>query len=77
MSEEQQENRPGSESKQKRAVRAIAHRDVGTHQSYWPLALALAILILLFAIMSESIVLGVIGVLLTVAAVMGWGLEKR
>ena len=49
---------------------------VSAYKSYWPFALAVALIILLMGIMTNPIVLGV-GVILTIAAVVGWGLERR
>ncbi|HCF86834.1 MAG TPA: hypothetical protein DEV72_16745, partial [Ktedonobacter sp.] len=49
---------------------------LGPQKSYWPLGLALALFILLIGVITNLVVLG-IGVVLTVAAVIGWGLEQR
>ena len=48
----------------------------GTHTSYWPFALAVALVIVLLGIMSSPIVFGIGAVLVAVAAI-GWGLENR
>ena len=47
-----------------------------SHTSYWPFALAVALVIVLVGIMSSPIVFGV-GALLVAAAAIGWALEKR
>jgi hypothetical protein len=44
--------------------------------SYWPLALAFSLAVVLAGAISSLIVLGV-GVLLVVVSIIGWGLERR
>ena len=44
--------------------------------SYWPLALAFSLAVVLAGAISSLIVLGV-GVLLMVVSIIGWGLERR
>lgn len=44
--------------------------------SYWPLALAFSLAVVLAGAISSLIVLG-IGVLLVVVSIIGWGLERR
>jgi len=48
----------------------------GAHTSYWPFALAVALIIVLLGIMTHPIVFG-IGVVLVAVAAIGWGLESR
>ncbi|HEV7236164.1 MAG TPA: cytochrome c oxidase subunit 4 [Ktedonobacteraceae bacterium] len=47
-----------------------------SYSSYWPIALAFALLIALIGVLVHPIVLG-IGIVLAAAAVIGWGLERR
>jgi hypothetical protein len=49
---------------------------ISTRPSPWPLALALALIVLFIGVMSNTIVL-ILGVVLVVAAITGWGLEHR
>jgi len=49
----------------------------GSHTSYWPFILAVALIIVLLSIMITSVIVFGVGVVLVVAAVIGWGLEKR
>ena len=44
--------------------------------SYWPFALAVALSILLLGVIAGPVVLA-IGAVLTAAAVIAWGLERR
>lgn len=70
MSEEQ---RP---RKKERITKLTPEQAIGPHKSVWPFALAVALLVLLIGLMIHPIVLG-IGALLTIAAIIGWGFEKR
>ena len=54
----------------------ISQEVLGSHTSYWPFALAVALIIVLLGIMTHPIVFGV-GVVLVATAAIGWGLEKR
>ncbi len=54
----------------------VQERGPSSHNSFWPLALAVAIFVILVGIMTHPIVLGV-GAVLAVVAVIGWGLEKQ
>ncbi|MFL5624546.1 MAG: cytochrome c oxidase subunit 4 [Ktedonobacteraceae bacterium] len=74
MSEKQNQNQqiPGKE----RPAKAARELSLRAYKSYWPLALALALCVVLLGIIINPIVLGV-GVVLTAAAVIGWGLEQR
>jgi hypothetical protein len=49
---------------------------LGTHTSYWPFALAVALIVVLLGIMTHPIVFG-IGVVSVAAAAIGWGLENK
>jgi hypothetical protein len=48
----------------------------GPQKSYWPFALAVALMIAFVGVVVHPIVLG-IGVVLTALAVIGWGLERH
>ncbi len=72
MSEEQKQKpdkkRPGRAAQQEISLRA--------YKSYWPLALAIALFVILLGIITHPIVLGV-GIVIAVVAIIGWGLERR
>lgn len=75
MSEEQDQSQRAA--KKERVSKAAQQQALGPQKSYWPLGLAVALVILLIGLISNyPIVLGV-GVVLSVAAVIGWGLERR
>jgi len=59
-----------------RAAKALKAQDFHSYSSYWPIALALALLIALIGVITHPLVLG-IGLVLASAAVIGWGLERR
>jgi Flp pilus assembly protein TadB len=48
----------------------------GPQKSYWPFALAVALMIAFVGVVVHPILLG-IGVVLTALAVIGWGLERH
>jgi len=65
------------EKRKRRRKRQVTEEEVSVpHSSYWPLALALALSVLLFGAVSHPVVLA-IGVVLIIAAVVGWSLERR
>ena len=74
MSEEQDQSQ--QVTKKGRASKAAREQALGPQKSYWPLGLAGALVILLLGLISNPVVFG-IGVVLSVAAVIGWGLEGR
>ncbi|GAC1350310.1 MAG: hypothetical protein NVSMB27_31590 [Ktedonobacteraceae bacterium] len=57
-------------------AKAVQLQALGPQSSYWPFALALALIIVLIGVITNLIVIGV-GVVLALAAIIGWGLEKR
>ena len=59
-----------------KAVKAMQEQAFHSYSSYWPIALAFALLIALIGVSVHPIVLG-IGIVLAAAAVIGWGLERR
>jgi len=62
----------GSRSKSREA----REKAISPQQSVWPFVLACALVVLLLGFIIHPIVLG-IGVVLVVAAIIGWGLERR
>ena len=76
VTEEQDQSQPVAKAKKGRAPEAVQEQALGPQKSFWPLGLAVALIILLLGLVSNQIVLGV-GVVLSVAAVIGWGLERR
>ena len=75
-----EESKAGSEQpireRPSRAAKALRGQDFHSYSSYWPLALALALLIALIGVITHPLVLG-IGLVLAAAAIIGWGLERR
>jgi len=72
LSEEQDQ----SQQVAKKGRAAKAEQALGPQKSYWPVGLAVALIIWLVGIIINPIVLG-IGVVLSGAAIIGWGLELR
>jgi hypothetical protein len=72
VSEEQGQSQPGSEA----IASEVQEQALSPHHSLWPLALAVALFVILVGIMTHPVVLGV-GAVLAVAAGIGWGLEKH
>lgn len=64
------------EKRPSKAVKAMQEQTFHSYSSYWPIALAFALLIALIGVLVHPIVLG-IGIVLAAAAVIGWGLERR
>ncbi len=64
----------GSRSKAK--AKEAREQAISPQQSVWPFILASALVVLLIGFIIHPIVLG-IGVVLVVAAIIGWGLERR
>jgi uncharacterized membrane protein YecN with MAPEG domain len=78
VSEEQNQSETGiKKNLRKPAAKATQEQALGPQKSYWPLGLALTLIILLLGIITNLVFLVGIGVVLTVAAVIGWGLEQR
>ena len=73
MAEEQAQSKR-IQNKQKRAETMEQTR--GPQLSYWPFALAVALMIAFLGVVIHPILLG-IGVVLTALAVIGWGLERH
>ncbi len=73
MSEEQKQKPDKKDRPAKAAQQEIS---LSAYQSYWPLALAIALFVILLGIITHPIVLG-IGVVLAAVAAIGWGLERH
>lgn len=73
-------NRPTPQRQQpadkKRARAETFEQTSASKQSLWPFALAVALVVVLVGVITSPVILG-IGVLLLVAAAIGWGLEQR
>jgi hypothetical protein len=54
----------------------VSAEEVAPKPSHWPLALTVAICVLLMGIMMHPIVIGV-GAILVIGSIMGWILERR
>lgn len=63
-------------TRKERPSKAMQEQTFHSYSSYWPIALAFALLIALIGVLVHPIVLG-IGIVLAAAAVIGWGLERR
>lgn len=74
MSEEQDQRQPLT--KKGRAAKAAQEHALGPQKSIWPFGLAVALIIMLLGLVSNQIVFG-IGAVLSIAAVIAWGLERR
>jgi uncharacterized membrane protein YecN with MAPEG domain len=70
------EDQLSNQRKQLASKMKIVQEVPGSHTSYWPFALAIALIIVLLGIMTHWIVFG-IGVVLVATAAIGWGLENR
>ncbi len=72
----EQQNQNQQKSDKERPAKAAQEFSLKAYKSYWPLALAIALCVVLLGVITNPIILGV-GAVLTVAAVIGWGLEQR
>lgn len=74
MAEEQSlRKQPG---KKETVSKEALEQAIKAHKSYWPFALALALIIMLVGVIVHPIVLGV-GLALVAVAIIGWGLEHH
>lgn len=79
MSEEQAQERPEPSAEQaaSRKARKLAQVEaLKPHPSMWPFALAVSLMVLLIGLITYPVLLG-IGVLLTIASIIGWSLERQ
>jgi hypothetical protein len=74
VTEEQNQGEKGA--KKALPPKGVQEQALGPQRSIWPFGLAVALIILLVGLITNLAVLG-IGVVLTVAAIIGWGLEQR
>lgn len=74
MTEEQDQGEKGA--KKALPPREVQEQALDPQRSIWPIGLAVALIIMLVGLITNPVVLGV-GVVLTVAAIIGWGLERR
>ena len=68
-----------SAPKKRRVVKRVPKIDeeaISPRQSFWPLALALALVVLLMGAVTNDIILA-IGVVLVLIAIFGWSFERR
>lgn len=59
-----------------RVRKVVSEEAISPHPSIWPLALALALVVLLIGSVTQAWLMG-LGALLVVIAIIGWGLERR
>ncbi len=77
MAEEQNQNQKGQQQPDKGPPsKGVQEHALQPSTSYWPFALAVALSILLLGVITGPVVLAV-GAVLTAAAVIAWGLERR
>jgi hypothetical protein len=78
VSEEQKINQPEGYKQQPAKSSKLSRQKppLSSYRSYWPLALAIALCIVLFGIIVNTVIIG-IGIVLTIVAVIAWSLERR
>jgi Cytochrome c oxidase subunit IV len=78
VSEEQKINQPEVYKQQPAKSSKLSGQKpaLSSYRSYWPLALAIALCIVLVGIIVNTVILG-IGIVLTIVAVIAWSLERR
>jgi len=74
VTEEQNQGEKGA--KKALPPKGVQEQALSPQRTIWPFGLAVALIILLVGLITNPVVLG-IGVVLTVAAIVGWGLERR
>lgn len=77
--QETQEAQASARKGKKRVVKKVTEADlqaISPRPSYWPLALAFAIVVFLYGAVGNEYIMGV-GAVFVIAAVIGWGLERR
>jgi len=78
VSEEQDQSQPGQQAAGQESSSPGAQEQVlHPHMSYWPFALAIALVVIFMGIISNNLVVLAIGAVLAAAAVIGWGLEHH
>jgi CDP-diglyceride synthetase len=80
VAEEQDKSQIPRQQQQERGKEGLSkiarEQAISPHQSVWPFALALALMVVLMGFITQPVILGV-GVVLVIAAVIGWGFERR
>ena len=83
MAEEQNQNQQAQKAQKGQQLpdkgppsKGVQEQALQPSTSYWPFALAVALSILLLGVITGPVVLAV-GAVLTAAAVIAWGLERR
>jgi len=74
VTEEQNQGEKGA--KKALPPKGVQEQALSPQRSIWPFGLAVALIIMLVGLITNPLILGV-GVVLTVAAIIGWGLERR
>ena len=74
--EDQLSNQRKQLAKRAKISKETLEQALNSHTSYWPFALAAALIVVLLGIMTHPIVFG-IGVVLVATAAIGWGLENK
>ena len=60
----------------KKKAKQVTEEELLPRPSYWPLALAVALIVLLMGAITHPLILG-LGVVLVAVAIIGWGIERR
>jgi hypothetical protein len=55
----------------------VREQKLSPRPSFWPIVLALTMVIAFIGVMASSLILFGVGVVLTIVAIIGWMLEKR
>lgn len=76
MSEELSQRPSRQAGKKEKMSKEAIEQSIEPQLSYWPIVLAAAIIVMLIGLVIHPIIM-IIGVVLTVAAIIGWGLERR
>jgi len=78
MPEEQAQDRPAPEqpTTSRKARRLAQVEALKPHPSVWPFALAVSLMVLLIGFITYPVLCG-IGIVLTIACVIGWGVERQ
>lgn len=66
---------PATERKSKKARRQISPEALKPRPSLWPFALSVALMVALVGFIISPVLL-VIGIVLTIACIIGWGVER-
>jgi Cytochrome c oxidase subunit IV len=75
VSEESTGKKRPKQQRQRAASSEVLEQTLTSQQSVWPLALALAMVVVLIGVIVHPIILG-IGVVLVAVTIIGWGLQR-